>query len=208
MENSSYFGASRHKLSAFFALIFRFSSCHHPLLASALAKIMQDEGNRAVVGKDENAVRQLISMISSDNRHVVCGLVVLKMVLLAYLLFSCIWFKRSDFCQVQQACSALSSLAADVSVAMHLMKADIMQPIETVLRSVLQEEVISVLQVVVKLAFASDAVAQKMLTKDVLKSLKLLCARKTPEASSLLFLRDWLLYFPFMVCQLLRVVIH
>lgn len=159
MENSSYFGASRHKLSAFFALIFRFSSCHHPLLASALAKIMQDEGNRAVVGKDENAVRQLISMISSDNRHV-----------------------------VQQACSALSSLAADVSVAMQLIKADIMQPIETVLRSVLQEEVISVLQVVVKLAFASDAVAQKMLTKDVLKSLKLLCAHKTPEVQRLALL--------------------
>ena len=72
MENSSYFVASRHKLSAFFSLIFRFSSCHHPLLASALAKIMQDEGNRVVVGKDENAVRQLISMISSDNQHVVC----------------------------------------------------------------------------------------------------------------------------------------
>lgn len=71
-ENSSYFVASRHRLSAFFSLIFRFSSCHHPLLASALAKIMQDEGNRAVVGKDENAMRQLISMISSDNRHVVC----------------------------------------------------------------------------------------------------------------------------------------
>lgn len=71
MENSSYFIASRHRLSAFFSLIFRFSSCHHPLLASALAKIMQDEGNRAVVGKDENAMRQLISMISSDNRHVV-----------------------------------------------------------------------------------------------------------------------------------------
>lgn len=70
-ENSSYFVASRHKLSAFFSLIFRFSSCHHPLLASALAKIMQDEGNRVVVGKDENAVRQLISMISSENQHVV-----------------------------------------------------------------------------------------------------------------------------------------
>ncbi|ONI10026.1 hypothetical protein PRUPE_4G024000 [Prunus persica] len=159
MENSSYFGASRHKLSAFFSLIFRFSSCHHPLLASALAKIMQDEGNRVVVGKDENAVRQLISMISSDNHHV-----------------------------VEQACSALSSLAADVSVAMQLMKSDIMQPIETVLKSVPQGEVISVLQVVVKLAFASDAVAQKMLTKDVLKSLKVLCAHKTPEVQRLALL--------------------
>ncbi|KAF3965203.1 hypothetical protein ACB098_05G177400 [Castanea mollissima] len=159
MENNSYFVASRHKLSAFFSLIFRFSSCHHPLLASALAKIMQDQGNRVVVGKDENAVRQLISMISSDNRHV-----------------------------VEQACSALSSLSADVSVAMQLMKADIMQPIELVLKSSVQEEVISVLQVVVKLAFASDTVAQKMLTKDVLKSLKMLCAHKNHEVQRLALL--------------------
>ncbi|KAJ6999540.1 hypothetical protein NC653_010297 [Populus alba x Populus x berolinensis] len=128
-ENSSYFGASRHRLSAFFSLIFRFSSCHHPLLASALAKIMQDQGNRAVVGKDLNAVRQLISMMSSDNCHV-----------------------------VKQACSALSDLAGDVSVAMQLMKCDILQPIETVLKSVAQEEVISVLQVVATLAFSSDTV--------------------------------------------------
>ena len=63
------------------------------------------------------------------------------------------------------------------------MKADIMQPIETVLKSMDWEEVISVLKVVVKLAFISDTVSQKMLTKDVLKSLKSLCAHKDPEAS-------------------------
>ncbi|CAL5199503.1 unnamed protein product [Lathyrus oleraceus] len=156
MENSSYFGASRHKLSAAFSLIFRFSSCHHPLLASALGKIMQDQGNRAFVGKDENAVRQLISMISSDNCHV-----------------------------VEQACSALSALASDDSVALQLMKADIMQPIGIVLKSAGREEVISVLQVVVKLAFTSDTVAEKMLTKDVLKSLKILCVYKDPEVQRL-----------------------
>ncbi|PSS04704.1 Phospholipase A I like [Actinidia chinensis var. chinensis] len=159
MENSSYFGASRHKLSAFFSLIFRFSSCHHPLLASALAKIIQDEGNRLFVGRDENAIRQLISMISSDNRHV-----------------------------VEQACSALTALAADVSVAMQLMKSDIMQPIEIVLKSVGHEELISLLQVVVNLAFASDIVAQKMLSKDLVKSLKLLCAHKNPEVQRLALL--------------------
>ncbi|KAI4298662.1 hypothetical protein L6164_032195 [Bauhinia variegata] len=159
MENSSYFIASRHQLSAFFSLIFRFSSCHHPLLASALAKIMQDQGNRVFVGKDENAVRQLISMISSDNRHV-----------------------------VEQACSALCTLSTDISVALLLMKADIMQPIKTVLKSIAREEVISVLQVVVKLAFTSDVVAEKMLTKDVLKSLKSLCAHKDPEVQRLALL--------------------
>lgn len=156
MENSSYFGTSRHKLSAFFSLIFRFSSCHHPLLASALAKIMQDQGNREVVGKDENAVRQLVSMISSDNCHV-----------------------------VQQACSALSALAGDVSVALQLMKCDIMQPIEMVLKTFSLEELVSVLQVVVALAFTSDIVAQKLLSKDVFRSLKLLCGHKSPEVQKL-----------------------
>ncbi|CAN4083815.1 unnamed protein product [Withania somnifera] len=145
-------------LFAFFSLIFRFSSCHHPLLDSALAKIMQDEGNRVVVGKDENAVRQLISMTSSDNLHV-----------------------------VEQACSALSSLATDVSVAVQLMKSDIMQPIERVLKSAGPKEVISLLQVLGNLAFASDIVSQKLVTKDVLRSLKLLCAHRNPGQTHELF---------------------
>ncbi|KAF5728594.1 phospholipase A I [Tripterygium wilfordii] len=155
-ENNSYFGASRHKLSAFFSLIFRFSSCHHPLLAFALMKIMQDQENRVVVGKDENAIRQLISMISSDDHQV-----------------------------VEQAYFALSSLAGEISVALQLMKCDIMQPIETALKSDTPEVVISVLQVVGTLGFASDTVAQKMLTKDLLRSLKLLCSHKTPEVQRL-----------------------
>ncbi|KAF2304984.1 hypothetical protein GH714_000861 [Hevea brasiliensis] len=136
-----------------------FFSCHHPLLASALAKIMQDQGNRVVVGKDENAMRQLISMISSDNQHV-----------------------------VKQACSTLLTLAGDVPFAIQLMKCDIMQPIEIVLKSGAHEEVISVLQVVATLAFTSDTVAQKILTKELLKSLKLLCAHKNPEVQRLALL--------------------
>ncbi|BAT01807.1 Os07g0520900 [Oryza sativa Japonica Group] len=152
-ENNSYFVAARHKLSAFFSLVFRFSSCHHPLLASALAKIMEDRSNQVAISKEENAVRQLISMISSDNRHV-----------------------------VEQACLALSSLGSDISSAMLLIKCDIMKPIEAVLKSFNEEELESVLQVVVTLTFVSDHVAQKMLTKDVLKSLKTLCAHKNSEA--------------------------
>lgn len=85
--------------------------------------------------------------------------------------------------QVEQACSALSSLASDIIVAMQLMKSDIMKPIERVLRSAGPEDLISVLQIVVQLAFTSDSVSQKMLTKDSLKSLKLLCAHKNTEVS-------------------------
>ncbi|KAI3682880.1 hypothetical protein L1987_83215 [Smallanthus sonchifolius] len=152
MVNNSYFVASRHKLSAFFALIFRYSSCHHPLLACALAKIAQDEGSRVVIGKDENAIRQLISMISSENHHV-----------------------------VEQACSALTSLASDVSVSLQLMKCDIMQPIQRVLKCNDPQELKSVLQVLAKLGFVSDKVAQKMMNKDVIRLLKLLCVHNDPE---------------------------
>ncbi|KAI3870576.1 hypothetical protein MKX03_022769 [Papaver bracteatum] len=160
-NSSSYFTASRHRLSAFLSLIFRSSSCHHPLLASALAKIMQDDRDRVVVGKDENVVQQLISMMSSDNPHV-----------------------------IEQASYALSVLAADVSVAMQLMKSDILQPIESLLtRSTMgQEELKSVLQVVVNLAFTSDDVAQKILTKNVLRSLTLLCAHGDTEVQRLALL--------------------
>lgn len=76
---------------------------------------------------------------------------------------------------------ALSSLAADVSGVSQLIKCDIMKPIETVLQTDLSEEVISVLQVVANLALASDSVARKMLSKNLLRSLKFLCAHKNPE---------------------------
>ncbi|KAJ7541796.1 hypothetical protein O6H91_10G077200 [Diphasiastrum complanatum] len=151
-ENTSYFIPSKHKLSAFFALIFRFSSCQHPLLASALAKLTQDTNNCAFMAKDESAVRQLLSMMLSENRHV-----------------------------VEQACFALSSLASDGSLVSRLMKADIMQAIECVLRSSIPGLLISVLKVVTNLAFTSDAIAAKMLTKDVLKRLKVLCAHADVE---------------------------
>lgn len=68
---------------------------------------------------------------------------------------------------------------------MQLIKSDIMQPIESVLKSVDTEELISVLRVVVTLAFASDSVAQKMLTRDVLKSLKALCAHRNTEVKTI-----------------------
>ena len=82
------------------------------------------------------------------------------------------------------------------------MKSDIMQPIEIVLKSVGPEELISLLQVVVNLAFASDIVAQKMLTKDLLKSLKLLCAHKNPEASSLISGYEFACFYGLHICSM------
>lgn len=68
---------------------------------------------------------------------------------------------------------------------MQLIKCDIMQPIQSLLKSVDPDELISVLKVVVNLAFASDIVAQKILTRDVLKSLKTLCAHTSVQVALL-----------------------
>lgn len=67
------------------------------------------------------------------------------------------------------------------------MKCDIMQPIQRVLNSAGPQELKSVLQVVAKLGFVSDTVAQKMMNKDVVRSLKILCAHKDPEVNTIFF---------------------
>ncbi|GMJ08288.1 hypothetical protein like AT1G61850 [Hibiscus trionum] len=159
MENTSYFVSSKHKLSTFFSLIFRSPTSYHPLLASAVSRlIMQDQGNHLIVGQDENTVRQLIRMINSDNRR-----------------------------SVEQACSSLSNLAGDVYSEI-LIKCDILQPIETILKSPAPEDPVSVLQVVVTLAYGSDTIARKMLTTGVMRSLEKLFAHKNPEVQRLALL--------------------
>lgn len=71
MQNSGWSSKQQHRLSAFFSLIFRYSSVHHPLLASALARIAENEENRHAIASDESAVRQIVSMLLSDSKHVV-----------------------------------------------------------------------------------------------------------------------------------------
>lgn len=78
----------------------------HPLLASALARIAEDSENRAYIGRDEGAIRQLLSMVLSDDTHV-----------------------------VQQACKALSCIAMDATLVARLVKADVLQSIWAVLGS-------------------------------------------------------------------------
>ncbi|GMI72522.1 hypothetical protein like AT1G61850 [Hibiscus trionum] len=159
MENTSYFVASKHKLSTLFSLIFRSPTSYHPLLASAVSRlIVRDQGSRLLVGKDENSVLQLIRMINSDNHRL-----------------------------VEQACSSLANLAGDVYSEM-LMKCDIMRPIEAILKSPALEDPVSVLQVVVTLAYGSDTLAQKMLTTGVMRSLEKLFDHKNTEVQRLALL--------------------
>eukprot|EP00897_Mesotaenium_endlicherianum_P003568 jgi/Mesen1/3239/ME000187S02402 len=146
-EAPSYFGASKHKLSAFFALIFRYSSVHHPLLASALARIAEDSENRQAIGKDEGAIRQIVSMVLSDTQHV-----------------------------VEQACLALSSLAADGALVLRLMKADVLQAITSLLHSRQPEILVSVLRVVANLGFSADEAAVRLLSRETVATLRHLCS--------------------------------
>ncbi|KAE8685822.1 Phospholipase A I [Hibiscus syriacus] len=157
MENTSYFVASKHKLSTFFSLIFRSPTAYHPLLASAMSRlIMQNQGNRLFVDQDENNVQQLLRMMNSDNHRL-----------------------------IEQACSSLSNLAGDDLYSEMLIKFDIMKPIESVLKSPELEDPVSVLQAMATLAYGSDTMAQKMLTPDVLRSLEKLFIHKNPEVQRL-----------------------
>lgn len=63
------------------------------------------------------------------------------------------------------------------------MRADVVQAIELVLRSSHPDLLVSVLKVVVNIAFTSDAVAAKVLTKDIFRRLKALCSNEHPEVS-------------------------
>lgn len=85
--------------------------------------------------------------------------------------------------KVDQACIALASLAVDGAVGVRLMRADLVQAIEMVLRNTSSEEelLISVLQVLMNLAFTSDAVATRVLTKEILKRLKNMCVHRSIE---------------------------
>ncbi|CAI5503108.1 unnamed protein product [Closterium sp. Naga37s-1] len=162
-QQGSYFSASKHCLSDFFALIFRYSSVHHPLLASALARICEDRENRAAIGKDESAIRQIVSMLLADSKHVVEQA--------CHVLSSL----AMDDALVEQACHALSSLAMDDALVTHLVKSDVLAAICSLLLSQQPEILVSVLRVIANLALASDSVAARILNVDSAAILTSLC---------------------------------
>ncbi|CAI5466949.1 unnamed protein product [Closterium sp. Yama58-4] len=197
-QQGSYFSASKHCLSDFFALIFRYSSVHHPLLASALARICEDRENRAAIGKDESAIRQIVSMVLADSKHVTdreLGAGGLQ-ALVSHLVKSdvlapiCSLLLSQQPCQtptprslfpfhhphqVEQACHALSSLAMDDALVTHLVKSDVLAAICSLLLSQQPEILVSVLRVIANLALASDSVAARILNVDSAAILTSLC---------------------------------
>lgn len=62
---------SKPNWTGLFALLFKHSSCQQPLVASALAKIAEDPEQREAIAGTEGAIQQLLSMVLSENLHVV-----------------------------------------------------------------------------------------------------------------------------------------
>jgi hypothetical protein len=76
----------------------------------------------------------------------------------------------------------LISLTVDGSVGVRLMQANLVQAIEMVSCTSSTEELfISVLQVLMNLAFPFDAMATHALTKEILKRLTILCVHRSIE---------------------------
>ncbi len=55
-----------HKLAPLFSLIFRRSSCQHPLLAGALGRITEDKANCELIAKEEVALQQVSAAVMAS----------------------------------------------------------------------------------------------------------------------------------------------
>jgi hypothetical protein len=64
-------GSGKPNWTALFALLFKHSSCQQPLVATALARIAEDPEQREAIAGTEGAIQQLLSMVLSENLHVV-----------------------------------------------------------------------------------------------------------------------------------------
>lgn len=60
----------RHRWALFFGLIFRHSACQHPLIASAIARMVADKSSTEVVVSMPGALQQILSMTLSNSLHV------------------------------------------------------------------------------------------------------------------------------------------
>uniref|UniRef100_A0A061S7R5 Patatin n=1 Tax=Tetraselmis sp. GSL018 TaxID=582737 RepID=A0A061S7R5_9CHLO len=127
-----------------FQLLFRRSSCQHPILAGAIATLAEGP-YCSVIAADLSAIQQIILMALSDNILV-----------------------------VKQACRTLALLASsDGATAAKLMESDVLQAMLTLMdvRSNTGIQLAS-LRVVSSLAFSSESAAGKIMSEELLDQLK------------------------------------
>ncbi|EIE23713.1 hypothetical protein COCSUDRAFT_41874 [Coccomyxa subellipsoidea C-169] len=133
-----------HRLAPLFGLIFRRSSCQHPLLAGALGKIAEDPAACSAIVREVGAIQQLILMALSENEVV-----------------------------VQQACKTLGLLGRhDSFTSDEIIQGDVLSAMLSLMRSVKHKSQLAGLHVIAGLALTSEASARKLLTPHVLQALQ------------------------------------
>ena len=130
--------------AAFFALIFRHSSCQHPLIATAIAEIAsKDKANCAVIAATEGGVHQLLSMVAA-----------------------------SDVGVVTQATRALGELCRDPKLARKLVDAKALQRATGMISDASTTAVqICGLRMLSNLAFASEPISRELFSETLLDRL-------------------------------------
>lgn len=81
---------------------------------------------------------------------------------------------------VQQACKIIGALAGDSATARRLLSNDVLRAVGTLIASPKQDSQLSALGILSSLADGSDAVAEELLTPDLLESLHALAAGGSP----------------------------
>ena len=130
--------------SDFFSLVFRGSACQHPLIARAVAVVAEaDRANCEAMAATDGGVQQLLSMVLSNDVRV-----------------------------VRDASRALGALAEDSRLARQLMDGKALQRVGALLADAAKPAVqICGLNILSRLAFASDAVAREVFSETLLDRL-------------------------------------
>eukprot|EP00884_Botryococcus_braunii_P003060 jgi/Botrbrau1/12755/Bobra.67_1s0114.1 len=142
---SSYIGrATSNKLTGLYTLIFRRSSCQHPLMAGALAKVAEEPAQCAAMAREVGAVQQILLMAISENDIV-----------------------------VEQACQTIDKLAQHVpSVMEELLESDVVASMLSLVQR--QHRIrlqLAGLGVLSSLAASSLITAERLLRPDLVASL-------------------------------------
>lgn len=136
-------GGGANPLLPFFSLIFRHSSCQHPLIASAIARLADNRLGCDAILAVEGSVQQLLSMVLADSMQV-----------------------------VNEACTTLSALAQDASAAGRLLSAKALQRMLGLMQGNDTRAQTCALRVIAALAQSSDTVALQLTGPDLLERLR------------------------------------
>lgn len=132
-----------HKLAPLFALLFRRSSCQHPLLAGALAKLAEERSSCELLAKEDMALPQMVTLAMSSNAVVASA-----------------------------ACRALASLAAlDEATARKLVSHDLGRTILTLVSSRDASVQLSGCHVLAALCGGNEAVALELASSQLVVQL-------------------------------------